>query len=107
MNATLVYESYIPLFNASQYTSYEEIVKKFDPRGWVVSIPVFLFACEIQCAIPSLTHPVGQKKYIYWLLAALFATSLSCFMSLGIIVPLWFKASVQETIILNWVCTCM
>ena len=103
VNTSLVNESYISLFNASRYTSYEEIVKKFDPRGWVVSVPVFLFAFEIQSAISSLTHPVKQKKYIHWLLTALFATSLSCFMSLGIVVPLWFKASVQETVTLNWV----
>ena len=103
VNATLLNESYTPLFNASLYISYEEIVKKFNPKGWVVSIPVFLFASEIQCAIPSLTHPVRQKKYIHWLLAALFATSSSCFMSLGIVVPLWFKASIQETVTLNWV----
>ena len=103
VNTSLVNESYIPLFNASRYTSYEEIVKKFDPRGWVVSVPVFLFAFEIQSAISSLTHPVKQKKYIHWLLTALFATSLICFMSLGIVVPLWFKAGVQETVTLNWV----
>ena len=86
VNATLVNESYTPLFNASLYISYEEIVKKFDPRGWVVSVPIFLYAFEIQSAISSLTHPVKQKKYIHWLLAAVFATSLSCFMCLGIIV---------------------
>ena len=43
MNATLVNESYTPLFNASLHISYEEIVKKFDPRGWVVSVPIFLY----------------------------------------------------------------
>ena len=103
VNTSLVNELYMPLFNASLYISYEEIVKKFDPKGWVVSVPVFLFAFEIQSAISSLTHPVKQKKYIHWLLTALFATSLSCFISLGIVVPLWFKASVQETVTLNWV----
>ena len=103
VNTTLLNESYTPLFNTSQYIPYEEIVKKFDPRGWVVSVPIFLYAFEIQSAISSLTHPVKQKKYIHWLLTAVFATSLSCFMSLGIIVPLWFKASVQETVTLNWV----
>ena len=103
VNMSLANMSYIPLFNASQYISYEEIVTKFDPKGWVVSVPVFLFAFEIQSAISSLTHPVEQKKYIHWLLTALFATSLCCFMALGIVVPLWFKASVQETVTLNWV----
>ena len=106
INKTLANESYIPLYNATRYISYEEIVTKFNPKGWLVSVPVFLFAFEIQSALSSLTYPVKQKKYIHWLLTALFATSLSCFMSLGIVVPLWFKASVQETVTLNWVSMC-
>ena len=89
--------------NASRYFSYEDVVVKFDPKGWVVSVPVFLFAFMLHSGISSLTHPVRQKKYIHWLLTAMFTTALVSFMTLGIIVPLWFKASVQETVTLNWV----
>ena len=89
--------------NASQYFSYADIVVKFDPKGWVVSVPVFLFAFMLHSGISSLTHPVRQKKYIHWLLTAMFGTALVSFMTLGIIVPLWFKASTQETVTLNWV----
>lgn len=103
VNTTLANESYIPLYNASRYTSSSEIVTKFDPKGWLVSVPVYLFAFEIQSGVSSLTHPVKQKKYIHWMTAAVFVTALLCFMSLGIVVPFWFKATVQETVTLNWV----
>lgn len=103
VNSTIVNESYIPLYNASRYTSFTEIVTKFDPEGWLVSLPVYLFAFEIQSGVSSLTHPVKQKKYIHWMTAAVFITALICFMSLGIAVPLWFKATIQETVTLNWV----
>ena len=46
-------------------------------------------------------NPVKQKKYIHWMLTAMFVTALMSFMTLGIIVPLWFKASVQETVTLK------
>ena len=99
--------SYFPIYddfsNASRYFSFEDIVVKFDPKGWIVSVPVFLFAFMLHSGISSLTHPVKQKKYIHWMLTAMFVTALLSFMTLGIIVPLWFKASVQETVTLNWV----
>ena len=101
--------SQIPLiddFNATRYFSYEDIVVKFDGKGWLVSVPVFLFAFMLHSGISSLTHPVKQKKYVHWMLTAMFVTALLSFMTLGIIVPLWFKASIQETVTLNWVSYC-
>ena len=95
--------SFIGEVNASRYFSYEDIVVKFDPKGWIVSVPVFLFAFMLHSGISSLTHPVKQKKYIHWMVTGMFVTALMSFMTLGIIVPLWFKASVQETVTLNWV----
>ena len=91
------------LVNATRYISYEEIVVKFDPKGWVAAIPVFTYAFIIHVGISSLSHPVKQKKYLHWMLAAMSLTALVSYMSLGVVVPLWFKASVQETITLNWV----
>lgn len=89
--------------NATRYTPYDDIVFKFDPRGWVAAIPVFTYAYIIHTGISSLSHPVKQKKHLHWMLAAMSITALVCYMSLGLVVPLWFKASVQETITLNWV----
>ena len=73
VNMTLANESYIPLYNASRYTSSSEIVTKFNPKGWLVSVPVYLFAFEIQSGVSSLTHPVKQEKYIHWMTATVFA----------------------------------
>ena len=91
------------LVNATRYTSYDDIVFKFDPRGWVAAIPVFTYAFIIHTGISSLSHPVKQKAHLHWMLAAMSVTALVSYMSLGLVVPLWFKASVQETITLNWV----
>ena len=94
------------LGNATRYTSYNNIVFKFDPKGWVAAIPVFTYAFIIHTGISSLSHPVKQKKYLHWMLAGMSVTALVSYMSLGLVVPLWFKAGVQETITLNWVSPC-
>ena len=100
-NAT---QAYIPLFeNATRYISMRDIVVKFDPRGWLTAIPVFTYAFIIHQGIPSLTHPIKQKQHLRWLMVVMFAVSLLCYMSLGVVVPLWFKAQIQETCTLNWV----
>ena len=89
--------------SATRYFSYEDFVVKFDPKGWITAIPVFLFAFMLHSSISSLTHPVKQKKYLQWMVTAMFVSALGSFMILGIVVPLWFKAAVQETVTLNWV----
>lgn len=78
-------------------------VAKFDPRGWLVAIPVFTFAFLFHTGISSLTHPIKQKQYLHWLILAMFLASTVCYLSLGFMVPLWFRASIQETCTLNWV----
>ena len=83
----------------------QDIVVKFDPRGWLTAVPVFTYAFLLHLGISSLTHPVKQKKYLHWLLSAMFLSALICYMSLGVVVPLWLKATVQETVTLNWVST--
>ena len=83
--------------------SIKDIVAKFDPKGWLTAIPVFTYAFLLHLGIPSLTHPVKQKKYLSWLMAAMFLAALICYMSLGVVVPLWFKATIQETVTLNYV----
>ena len=96
---------FTPIQNGTRYTTFEEIIVKFDPRGWVAAIPVFMYAYIIHTGISSLSHPVKQKKYLHWMLLGMSVTALTCYMSLGIVVPLWFKSSAQETITLNWVST--
>jgi hypothetical protein len=89
-------------YNATML-SYNDIVFKFDSMGWMVSVPIYVYAFMIHSGISTLTHPIRQKKYLHWMLLTNFALALACLMSLGLVVPLWFKASVQETITLNWV----
>ncbi len=79
------------------------IVLKFDPKGWVVAIPVLAFAFIFHTGVSSLTHPVKQKPYLHWMVIAVFLTSGICYASLGLIVPLWFRQSIQEVATLNWV----
>ena len=81
------------------------VVLKFDPRGWVVAVPVFTFSFLFHTGISSLTHPVKQKGYLHWLVIAMFISSLICYFSLGLTVSLWFRSSIQETCTLNWVRT--
>ena len=103
MNLNVNNQSYILLQNASRYFSYEDIALKFDLQGWVVSTPVFIFSFLFHQSISSLTHPVKQKKYIHWMVTAVTVTCALSFLTLGVVVPFWFKASVQETVTLNWV----
>lgn len=78
-------------------------VLKFDIRGWLCAIPVITSAFIIQTGISSLTYPVDKKQYHHWMLICVFVTSLICYMSLGIVMPLWFRAATQETSTLSWV----
>ena len=96
-------DSYFNLSNASVIAPYKDIVVKFDPKGWLGTIAVFSYAFIIHFGVASLTHPVKNKKHLRWMVAAMFSTALVCYMGLGIVAPLWFKASVQETVTLNFV----
>lgn len=78
-------------------------VFKFDPKGWVLSIPVFAFAFLFHTGLSSLSHPIKQKGYLHWVVLTMFLSSTLCYLSLGIVVPLWFGAAIQETATLNWV----
>lgn len=99
---------YTPLYNTSRdHFTYEDIVLKFDTKGLIVSTPVFLFTFLFHHGISSLAHPVKQKKQLHWMVTAVAITCFLCFLALGVVVPLWFKASVQETITLSWVSVLM
>ena len=80
-------------------------VFEFDFYGWVTAIPVFVFATIFLTGLSSVTHPIKQKQYLGGLMKAIGATTTICYLSLGVVVPLWFKASIQETCTLNWVST--
>ena len=81
----------------------EDTVVNFDMRGLVLAVPVFTFAFLFHTGIASLTHPIREKKYLHWLLVVMFVAATMSYLGLGVIVPLWFRASIQETCTLNWV----
>ena len=89
--------------NATRYTSLQDIVVKFDIKGLLAATPVLTYAFIVHQGIPSLTHPIKQKRSLHWLMMAMFGTGTICYLSLGVVVPLWFKADTQETITLNFV----
>ena len=89
--------------NDTHFPSLKDFIVKFNGWSWTSAIPVFTYAFILHQGIPSLTHPVKQKKYLRWLVVAMFSTAGICYFSLGIVVPLWFRADIQETCTLNWV----
>ena len=95
--------SFFNLTDATEIMPYENIVVKFDGKGWLGTISVFSYAFIIHFGVASLTHPVKKKKYMRWMVLGMFVTALTLYMSLGIVTPLWFKANVQETVTLNFV----
>ncbi len=96
-------DHWIDLDNASIYITYRDIVVHFDPKSWLTAIPVLTYAFIIHQGIASLTHPIRQKKYMWYLITAMFGVAALCYFTLGVVAPLWFKADVQETITLNFV----
>lgn len=88
------------------YTGFDDLSKivfRFDAVSWLVSIPIFTYAFIIHQGIPALTHPIREKKWLRHLMLIMFIMMTVSYLSLGIVVPLWFKANTQETCTLNWV----
>ena len=89
-------------------TSYSNIaitsvIFKFDPKGWLQAIPIILFANMYQLGIPSLSHPIRQKKYLHYLILVVTAVAFISYTCIGMVLPLWFRATIQEVCTLNWV----
>ena len=100
-DACWAYESYTN--HTLSNIELSSIVAKFDVRGWLQSISVFIFAFVFQTGIPSLIHPVKQKRYLHWLILGNVVVLFVSYTSLGVALSLWFRAAVQETCTLNWV----
>ena len=78
-------------------------VVRFDGRGWLLAVPIFVYAFTFHTGISSLTHPVSSKRFLHWMIFCSFFAALISYLCLGVIIPLWFRASIQETVTLNWV----
>ena len=100
LNATTDYSN---ISHTVEPLKLRDIVIKFNWEGWLTSVPVFTYAFIVHQGIPSLTHPIKQKQYFRLLIGIVFASIAFSYFSLGIVAPLWFRASIQETVTLNWV----
>lgn len=74
----------------------------FDLRGWVLAIPVFTSALFFHTGLPSLTHPVDHKKYHHWLVVVVILILVICYLIPGLLLPQWFRTTIQETCTLSW-----
>ncbi len=94
----------IPILNDSaNVTSLTEIVTHFNFNGWVVAIPVIVYAYILHQGIPGLTHPIKEKQWLRGYFNILFVTITVLYLVLGITGSLWFRDIVNETVTLNWV----
>ena len=75
----------------------------FNFEAWTVSLPVMVSATTLQTAIPILTFPIRQKKYLRGLMVTTYIVFFSLFSLLGILVPIWWRDCINETCTLNWV----
>ena len=77
--------------------------ENFDFSGWLLSIPVFSYAFILHQAIPALTHPVKEKKWLRGYFSALYIILGGTYLLMGLVVSLWFGHCLLETCTLNWV----
>jgi len=86
-----------------------DIIVRFDLRGWLVAIPVCTWPFLVHQSIPSFTHPIKQKQYLWHFILCTFGFVVLILVIMGVVPPLWFSAETQETVSLNWVselCQC-
>ena len=97
------FEETVQNLTAENLIEMHDIVIKLDWRGWLVFIPVFTYSLMLHHCIPSFTHPIGKKKYLWHFILCTYSFLGLCFLCLGVVVPLWFRAETQESVVLNWV----
>ena len=91
--------------NASErcYLELYDIVVNFDWRWWLTIIPAMMYTFMVQHTIPTLTHPIKEKKYLGWVVMCSFTFVMLCYLTLGVVLPLWFGGETQGTLSLSWV----
>ena len=97
------FEETVRNITAENVIEMQDIIIKLDWRGCLVFIPVFTYSLMLHHTIPSFTHPIGKKKYLWQFILCTYSFLGACFLCLGVVVPLWFRAETQESVVLNWV----
>ena len=100
---TLIISNAVKNVTAENDTMCDNTTLRFDPIGWLVAIPVLTYPFLLHHSIPSFTHPIGKKKYFWPFILCSYIFLGLCFLCLGIVVSLWFRAETQKTVVLNWV----
>ena len=85
------------------YHEYGQEIFKFNIKGWIGAIPIFVFAQILHSGIPSMTQPIKGKRWLGWFFAVVFSSTTILYLSLGVTMSLWFKGSIEETATLNFV----
>ena len=89
--------------NATEMHTCDNTITIFHLKWWLIAIPVLTYPFLLHHSIPSFTHPIGKKKYLWQFILCTYSFLGVCFLCLGVVVPLWFGAETQETVVLNWV----
>ena len=84
-------------------TSDGELFTRFDPKAWIQAVPVIVVAFILHQSIPSLTHPIRQKRYLRGYFNVLYIVLTTVYGSLALTVSLWFKDCTRSTCTLSWV----
>jgi len=85
------------------YVELYDIVVKFNWKGWLTAVSVMMYTHTVHQGIPTLTHPIREKKYLRQFIVGTFSFVGLCYLSLGVFVPLWFRSKTQGTATLSWV----
>lgn len=80
-----------------------DLFKEFDGKLWLVAVPVIVVAFILHQSIPSLTHPIRQKKYLRAYFNVLYIVLFTIYTSLGLTETMWFRTCTSGTCTLNWV----
>ena len=77
-------------------------LSRFDVKWWLVTIPVLVYAQNLHQGIPSLTHPVSNKRQLKPMLITTFITTWCFYTIIGLVVSFAFRNLVNENATLNW-----
>ena len=79
-----------------------QLLSKFNVKWWLVTIPVLVYAQDLNQGIPTFTHPVIPKKHLKAMLIATFITTWSFYTLIGILVSFAFLSLTNENAVLDW-----
>ena len=83
----------------------EDVWLSFHLRGWILVFPIITYALFLHLGIPTLTHPIKDKKNVGTMMTSLFLACTFLYLLIGISVAVRYKENVVETCTLTWVST--